>query len=88
LLSQVAGAQQQPESPKGFWVLEGNPKAQSYVVVRYYSSDRKLIGEEVINKPWIDIRKRRNIRKLDRLLAGRLASDSSLKAASLVKRKQ
>lgn len=86
VLSYEASAQQ-PLPNRSFWVIEGNPQRQNFTVVRYYSAERKLIGEEVIKKPWIDLRKKRNIRMLDRMLLAWKARDTTLKVAIVPKRK-
>jgi len=78
---------QSQQPTRSFWVIEGNPQKQNFTVVRFYSGDRKLLGEQVIKKSWIDIRKKRNIRKLDRMLLAWEAQDSTLKVASAPKRK-
>jgi len=82
-----AAIAQQPQTTRSFWVIEGNPQKQNFTTVRYYTPDRKLIGEEVIKKPWIDIRKKRNIRMLDRMLAAWKARDTTMKVTAVTKRK-
>lgn len=78
---------QGPKTTRSFWVIEANPQKQNFTIVRYYSPDRKLIGEEVIKKPWIDIRKKRNIRMLDRMLAAWKARDTTMNLTMAGKRK-
>jgi hypothetical protein len=70
---------------QGFWVVEGNPKTQTFVTVRYYTAERRLIGQEVIRKRWIDLSRKRNIRRLNQHLTGRLAADSLAQVAALKK---
>lgn len=84
LLSQAAGAQtptREIVDAKGFWVIEGNPKKQHYTVIRYYNSERELVAEEVVNKKWINLRRKRNIDMLNRRLANRLREDSTAQVA-------
>ncbi|MBL7852645.1 MAG: hypothetical protein JNN04_17205 [Cyclobacteriaceae bacterium] len=71
------------QSPRPFWNIERNPRVYSYTLVRYYSADRRLIGEEKIARPWIDISRRRNIRLLDRRLRDHLIADSLNRVAVL-----
>lgn len=88
LLVTHATLAQSQQPTRSFWVIEGNPQKQNFTVIRYYSADRKLLGEQVINKSWIDIRKKRNIRKLDRMLLAWEAQDSTVKVAVASKRKR
>lgn len=69
-----------------FWVIEGNPSLQGYTMIRFYSADRRLLGEERVDKKWINLNRSRNIRRLDKKLRQRLEADSLAKMAGLKRR--
>lgn len=74
------------QTPRPFWNIEKNPRLHDYTVVRYYAADRRLIGEERVSQPWIDIGRRRNVRKLDRRLQDYVLADSLNRVAALRKK--
>lgn len=69
-----------------FWVIEGNPSKQQYIMVRFYAADRRLIGEERVERKWIDLSRKRNLRALNRKLQQRLNADS-VERIAVVKKK-
>jgi hypothetical protein len=69
-----------------FWVVEGNPSRQQYTIVRFYAGDRRLIGEERVERKWIDLTRKRNLRSLNRRLQQKLDADSVSRLA-VVKKK-
>ena len=76
LISGASFTHTQAQSRDAFWVIEGNPQSQRYTMIRYYDGDRRLIGEERVEKKWIDIRQKRNVRMLNRKLHRRLEMES------------
>lgn len=68
-----------------FWVIEGNPKNQHHVLVRFYAGDRRLIGEERMERAWIDLGRKRNLRLLNRKLQKQLDLDSITRMAAVKK---
>lgn len=81
----LAGEARGQSTRQGFWVVEGNPGVQEFVTIRYYTAEKRLLGEEVIRKRWIDLSRKRNIRKLNQKLAARMATDSLTRVAALKK---
>jgi hypothetical protein len=73
------------QSKDAYWVIEGNPQIQRHIMIRYYDRDRRLIGEERVEKKWIDISQRRNIKMLNRKLQRRLELDSMMRLAAAKK---
>lgn len=69
-----------------FWVVEGNPSRQQYTIVRFYSGDRRLIGEERVDRKWIDLTRKRNLRSLNRKLQQKLEADSASRMAVVRKK--
>jgi hypothetical protein len=69
-----------------FWVVEGNPSRQQYTIVRFYSGDRRLIGEERVERKWIDLTRKRNLRSLNRKLQQKLDADSASRMAVVRKK--
>ncbi len=51
-----------------FWTVEGNTNQPDYTVIRYYDTQFALIKEEKLSGKFLDIRKRRNQKLLDKKL--------------------
>lgn len=63
------------QSARPFWNIEVSPREHPYTLVRYYSADRRLLGEERLTKR-VDITRRRSVRKLDKKLSTYVMADS------------
>lgn len=74
------------QTPRGFWNIEISPRVHNYTIVRYYAADKRLIGEERVARAWVDIRRRRIIKKLDRKLREYEMADSLNRVAQLGKK--
>jgi hypothetical protein len=61
-----AAAQRRPDPL--YWVVEANVKCRNYSVIRFYDSNNVLIHEVKQTGTYIDVRKRRQRKKLDHLL--------------------
>jgi hypothetical protein len=51
-----------------FWTVEGNANQQDYTIIRFYDHQFSLIKEEKLSGKFLDIRKRRNQKLLDKKL--------------------
>lgn len=51
-----------------FWTVEGNVNQPDYTIIRFYDHQFSLIKEEKLSGKYLDIRKRRNQKLLDKKL--------------------
>ena len=66
LLCLATSAMAQRNSP--FWTVEGNTNHPDYTIIRYYDAQFALIKEEKLAGKFLDIRKKRNQKLLDKKL--------------------
>lgn len=51
-----------------FWTVEGNMNHPNYTIIRFFDAQHSLIKEEKLHGKFLDIRKRRNQKLLDKKL--------------------
>ncbi len=58
----------QSEYRSAFWTVEGNIKKPNYTIIRFYDAQSLLIKEERVTGKFLDIRKKRNQKLLNKKL--------------------
>lgn len=68
LMGGLSSTGAQPTNKPVFWVVEGNVKQPDYTIVKLYDRQMRLVREERVEGRFLDIRKRRDKRLLNRRL--------------------
>ena len=80
----------------GYWVVESNQLTRDYTVIRFYDSQHRLLYEENLEGVYLNIKKRRHVKMLNktlslvqsnRLVAGQLKNYKQHIASSLATKK-
>lgn len=50
-----------------YWVVETNAITKDYSIIRFYNSSHQLVGEHRLNGVYLDVRKRRDYKRLEKL---------------------
>jgi hypothetical protein len=68
ILSDSSLAQALP-SAKNYWVVETNLKERNFSIVRFYNAANELIYEEKLNGVYLNISRRKHVKRLNLALA-------------------
>jgi hypothetical protein len=57
------------QDPDGaYWVIEGNLQNPTYTLIHYYNAQHQLIKDERLKCKYLDITKRKNVKRLNKKL--------------------
>jgi len=80
MIASTAGMSQKAAIDDTYWVVETNNRDTVYSVVRFFDGNNNLLHEVKLDNIAIDIRQKKNRRRLDQLLTSyKMRSSSSAK---------